>query len=415
MPAMTDLMPWAAPGVKPNRTWVYAPEEETLRERWDRLVRAPLHEKSALLKETASTRVDSKIASIPGMVAHSGTISSETGICPELRRVAHRSFDRKWAIPDVRLHHRPSPPLWLTASDDQVFVVEQHAHPIVSGPALVFTSLIPDMHYHSGRGGRVLPLYRDAEAVALNITPGLLRLLSERLNCSVSALDLVAYIAAVAAHPAFTRRFSSELKNPGIRIPLTADSELWDEAVNVGQEVLWLHTYGERCVDPSVGRPQAPPRMNVGRPTVRVGIPDSEGGMPELISHDENASTLCVGEGRIEPVAREVWSYEVSGMQVVKHWFGYRKKNPSGKRLSPLDDIGARSWTPAMTTELLDLLNVLGLCVALEPRQETILDRVVGGPLITVNDLTAARVLPVPAAARKIPKLRREDDLFSGD
>lgn len=415
MPAMTDLMPWAAPGVKPNRTWVYAPEEETLRERWDRLMRAPLYEKPGLLKETSSTHVDSKIASIPGMVSHGGTISTETGICPELRRIAHRSFDRKWVIPDVRLHHRPSPSLWLTASDEQVFVVEQHAHPIINGPALVFTSLIPDMHYHSGRGGRVLPLYRDTEAATPNVTPDLLRFMTGLLKCSVAALDLVAYMAAIAAHPAFTRIFASDLKNPGIRIPVTANQDLWVEAVRIGAEVLWLHTYGERCVDPSAGRPQAAPRMRAGRPSVLVGIPDTEGGMPDSIGYDESTGTLYVGDGRIGPVSREIWTYEVAGMQAVKHWFGYRKKNPSGKRLSPLDYIVAKSWTPAMTTDLLDLLNVLGRCVALEPLQEEILDRIAGGPLITVDDLTAAGVLPVSALARSIPKLRLQDDLFSSE
>lgn len=415
MPAMTDLMPWAAPGVKPNRTWVYAPEKETLRERWNRLVRAPLHGKPELLKETSSTRVDSKITSIPGMTAHSGTISTEMSGCPELRRVAHRSFDRKWTIPDARVHHRPSPSLWLTASNEQIFVVEQHAHPIVGGPALMFTSLIPDMHYHSGRGGRVLPLYRDDRATELNVTPGLLRLLSDRLKHSVDALDLVAYVAGVTAHSGFTRQFSTELKNPGIRIPVTADREAWLEAVSIGKEVIWLHTYGERYVDPSAGRPQAPPRMLTDRPTVSIGIPDSESGMPESIAHDEHTGTLHVGEGRIGPVSREVWSYEVSGMQVVKHWFGYRKKNPSGKRLSPLDHIVAQAWTSVMTTELLDLLNVVGRCVALEPRQEKLLGRIIRGRLITVDELTAVGVLSVSRMARRIPKLNHQDDLFSSD
>ena len=92
-------------------------------------------------------------------------------------------------------------------------------------------------------------------------------------------------------------------------------------------------------------------------------------------------------------------------MWVVKHWFGYRKKNPSGNRKSELDHIVATSWTPAMTTELLDLLNVLGRCVTLQPRQAKLLDEIMKAPQITVADLEDAGVLPVPTAAAKAPKL----------
>lgn len=415
MPCMTDLMPWVAPGVKPNRTWVYAPEKTTLQERWARLINAPLDEKRVLILEKASTRVDSTVSHVPGMVKHIGTISAENGPCPELHRVASRSFDRKWVIPDARLHHRPSPSLWLTNSSEQIFVVEQHAHPISVGPALVFAALIPDMDYHSGRGGRVLPLYRDAAASVPNIAPGLLEFLGKQLGALVTAQDLVAYVAAVTAHPGFTLRFAADLKAPGVRIPLSRKSELWVDAVKIGSEILWLHTYGERCVAPASGRRLGPPRMRTDRPTVRVGIPDTEAGMPERITYDETTGTLHVGEGEIGPVSPEVWNYQVSGMAVVKHWFGYRRKNPSGNRKSPLDRIVATTWTSAMTTELLELLNVLGRCVELEPVQRELLDRIAAGPLITVDDLTASAVLPVSAAARSIPKPPRGNDLFSSE
>ncbi|GAA5172242.1 hypothetical protein GCM10023214_53480 [Amycolatopsis dongchuanensis] len=414
MPALTDLMPWAIPGVKPNRTWVYAPEPETLHERWRTLTRAPLSEKPLLLKETRDTRADSDKPQIPGMVEHTGTIGTETGPCPPLNRVAHRSFDRKWVIPDARLHDTPRPPLWCTHSDRQIFVIEQHAHSITAGPALVFSSLIPDMHYHSGRGGRVLPLYRDAPATSANVTPGLLDFLSRQLKCAVSAEDLVAYLAAVTGHHGFTRCFGEDLKQPGVRIPLTRSPDFWRAAVGLGQEVLWLYTYGERYIDPAANRPPAAPRMTARqeRPTVRVGIPDTPEQMPDTIRYDEANRALHIGEGVIAPVAPEVMAFEVSGMPVVKHWFNYRKKNPDGTRSSPLNDIVATTWTSAMTTELLDLLNVLGRCAALEPAQDELLEKIVSGPLIAVEDLTSAGVLPVPESATKMPKPDSQYNLF---
>ncbi|MEU4192108.1 type ISP restriction/modification enzyme [Kribbella sp. NPDC026611] len=412
MPAMTDLMPWSAPGIKPNRTWVYAPEQESLERRWRRLVSATAAEKPGLLKETASTRVDSKISPLPGMTSHCGTLGEENHSSPPLRRVGHRSFDRKWVVADARVHHRPSPPLWFTNSHQQIYVVEHHAHPVTAGPALVFSALIPDMHYFAGRGGRVLPLYRDINADIPNITPGLLDFLSTNYKCKVGAEDLLAYLAATTAHGGYISRFAASLVSPGIRIPLTADPALWRQACRLGREVLWLHTYGERGANRTEGRPPGPPRMQVHRPKVLVSIPDTEDEMPTQLRYDSATKTLHVGTGQVAPVEPEVVEYQVSGMFVLKHWFDYRRKVPAGNRGSPLNDIVATHWTSAMTTELLELLNVIGRCVALEPVQHALLARIMNVPLITVADLESAHLLPIPSWATQAPKPPSSDDLF---
>lgn len=412
MPATTDLLPWTAPGIKPNRTWVYAPERETLVQRWGRLVRAPLAEKANLLKETSSTSVQSVVSRIAGMDAHAGTIGAETSESPCLRRIAHRMFDRKWVVADARVHHRPSPSLWLTSSERQIFMVEQHAHRITSGPALAFSALIPDMHYITGRGGRVLPLYRDAEASAPNLSPKLLDTLSVKFGCAVSPEDLLAYVATITAHGGYIRRFADFLAAPGVRIPITADGDLWLDAVGLGYEILWLHTYGERGVDPSKGRPRSAPRMPADRPTVVVAIPDTADGMPDRLRYEAADRRLHVGGGAIAPVTPAMIEYQVSGILVVKHWFDYRRKVPAGNRGSPLNDIIATRWTPAMTTEFLELLNVVGRCLALEPAQDAILARVMDGPLIGVRELQDVGVLPVPPALMKPPKAYVGENLF---
>jgi hypothetical protein len=142
-------------------------------------------------------------------------------------------------------------------------------------------------------------------------------------------------------------------------------------------------------------------------------IPDAEGELPEQITYVEETRTLHVGAGQIAPVPPEVWCYQVSGMFVVKHWFDYRKRKPAGVAGSPLNNIIATAWTSVMTTELLDVLNVLGRCVQLEPSQTALLDRIADQPLITVEDLRKHGVLPVHAAARRIPTQRGSNDLFS--
>jgi hypothetical protein len=66
--------------------------------------------------------------------------------------------------------------------------------------------------------------------------------------------------------------------------------------------------------------------------------------------------------------------------------------------------IQATAWRAEYTSELIDLLNVLGMLADLEPEQAELLRDSIEGPLISVDELTAANVLPVPAAARKPPK-----------
>ncbi|MFI7003618.1 type ISP restriction/modification enzyme [Nocardia sp. NPDC050175] len=415
MPSMTDLMPWSVPGIKPNRTWVYAPELDTLRSRWTQLVNAAMRDKAVLLKETESTKINSNIAQVAGMVQHAGPISMEDGNCPEPRRIAYRAFDRKWVIPDARLHHRPSPTLWSTNSESQIYIVE-HAHPIANGPALLFTALIPDMDYHSGfGGGRVRPLFRNVKGTVANISPGLLSFLSREILSDIAALDLVAYFAAISAHPGFVRRFAKELKVPGVRMPLTRDARLWHKAIALGKQVLWLHTYGERCSDVGSGRLPQAPKLAKNPPKVLVAIPDIEDQMPERLAYDHETQTLHVGSGRIAPVSPEVFNYSVNGMMILKHWFGYRKRKPSGVQGSPLCEISAKRWTSTMTTELLELLNVLGACVSLEPQQEALLVQVMDSSLISIDDLTAAGVLPIPDNAKQPPKSSRYQHLFDND
>jgi hypothetical protein len=134
---------------------------------------------------------------------------------------------------------------------------------------------------------------------------------------------------------------------------------------------------------------------------VLVTIPDTPDGMPDAISYDQATRTLHVGSGQIGPVSPETWAYETSGMKIVRKWFGYRKKDPAGRRSSPLDDINAEHWPARYTTDLLELLNVLEMCTDIEQHQAGVLTRICDGPLITVADLKQEKVFPVPASARK--------------
>jgi hypothetical protein len=327
-------------------------------------------------------------------------------------RIAFRSFDRQWIIPDARLIHAPSPDLWRAYSDSQVYFTEQHAHQISAGPGLVFTSLIPDMHHFDARGGRVYPLYRNCMGSDENVAPRLLAFLSEQLELPVTALDLLAYVAAVVAHPTYTARFGRELSTSGIRIPLTSSRGLWSSAIEIGAEVIWTHTYGERFIQ-EPNRPRVLPLLpETERPYVTHTISDEPAEMPEAIHYDRESRAILLGTGIISPVSNAIWDYEVSGRRIIEKWFSYRSGRPVGRRGSPLDDIMPRSWAPLYTTELLELINVLGRCIALHRQQRDLLNDVWRSPTIGVPELVISGIFPVPAAARKPTRSSSQSTLF---
>ena len=193
------------------------------------------------------------------------------------------------------------------------------------------------------------------------------------------------------AHPAFTARFQKDLVRPGPRVPITADATLFARAVALGREVVWLHTYGERFADPKTGRPTGAPRLPKGtKPTIpQEGgtIPGAPEPLPDEMHYDAAKRRLRIGKGYIDNVPPEVWTYEVSGMNVLRQWFSYRKRDRSrpiiGDRRppSPLGKIQPDHWPHEYTTDLLDLLNVLGRLVAVEPKQAALLDEILSGPL----------------------------------
>ncbi len=113
------------------------------------------------------------------------------------------------------------------------------------------------------------------------------------------------------------------------------------------------------------------------------------------------------GEGVFGDVDPRIWAYQVSGLRVVRSWLGYRMKERSGRKSSPLDDIRPERWTGEMTWELQDLLWVLEGVIALEPAQDALL----GG--IVVGELFLAEELPVPTEAeRAAPRADRQQRLL---
>lgn len=422
-PLVDYLVPWGVTGVVTNRTWVHAPDPSVLTQRWDRLVEeSDIDQRKILFKESYHRPIDKVLARpLPGFPMHEGTVEYESGACPPPVRFAFRSFDRQWLIPDIRLIHGPSPNLWAVRSERQVYMTYKHNDPISSGPGVTFSAYVPDVDHYHGRGGRASPLWRDATREVPNLLPGLCEFLATFLGFDPLPEHIMGYIAGVAGTRLYSERFYEELAESGIRIPLTKDGELFEALAEAGRRIIWLHTFGDRFVGPKLDEWAGPPRTaDPRRPRVLASFPIPGRPAPSEIKWEPDDATpgvgiLHVGEGRIYPVSEEVWEYNLSGMRVVEHWFGYRRRNPAGRRQSPLDDINSPDWPASYTTELLDLLNVLDLMVEEEQELVGLLDDLMESEVVTMEEMTGAGVLPVPPEASRAPtppKGRQDEGLF---
>lgn len=299
----------------------------------------------------------------------------------------------------------PRPSLWTAYGDHQIHLTcIENDHP-ASGPAVTFTHVLPGLDHYHGRGGRAFPLWRDDSAATANVTPRLLDYLGGLFGTDVAPDDVFTYIACVCAHPAYTAWLNEVSPHtPGIRVPLTADSDYWSMAIAIGRRVIWAHTFGERYVDTNDSRPPGRIRLADGpRLRAETGV----GTLNRTLEYSAEQRELHVGAGAFENVIPEVHGYEVSGKNVIRTWFNYRRAGTGSSDPDSLESITPDGWRPEWDIELLDILNALTALVALEPEQAELLAAIIDGPQITVEDLTAAEVLPVPAEAKKAPKVEK--------
>lgn len=399
-PDLPDFYTSRFPGVKPNKTWVYAPSESTLKERWNELVEGnDLKLRAERFKETFSTKAAFGKKPLPGDDTYQDSLESLDDqitrelfpTVPNIVRMGYRSFDRQYIFADSRLLDRARPELWEHRVPDQIFIVESHSRHPEGGPGLYFSSLIPDMNSFRGSGGgRVHPALNTVGKP--NLTSEAERLLTARFGGQTPA-ELVYYLAGVTGHPGYVRTFDAELQQAGIRAPLTADTELWSRAVQLGKYVVWLHTYGERG-EPLPSMTRVTDKPTDGMYSMPVYEKSMGGTMPEkkpafTLGEDDIHGEIAFGASRWSNIEKAVFDYTVGGQQTIGLWAKYRLKKPIGRKSSPLDDIVQQSWPDEWTTEFKELLCVLTHLVHLEPAQEKLLADILAGDLIPREELIA--------------------------
>lgn len=394
MPLLTDLFPWQQPGCKFGRTWPIGATHDVLVERWTRLAGSSPDERPDLFFTATSGRtIHTKVAGLKKL----SEVTKEDRPQP-IRRYGLRSFDRQWAFQDPRMAKTESPSLWNSQSGKQVFLASLLTGQISTGPSLTVSAAVPDLHYFRGSfGGKdIIPLYRDAAAAQANLTAGVGRVIGKALGVPPPGVeDVAAYAYALLSASAYQANFAVALKTPGLRVPITADAALWDEAVSAGRELLWLHTYAERFVDPAAGRNGDVPRVaGIGWIATVETLPDT----PRDIAFDPESGNLRIGDGIVAGVRPQVWDYSVSGMPVLRKWLGYRTRRGAGKAASSssaLDRIRPTEWADEWNDELIDLICVLTITLDRQEELGNLLDRICDGVLVP------ASAFPVPTAAER--------------
>jgi len=407
-PFLSDLFPYQRSGSKFGRSWPIAETRELLVTRWNKLLTQAGMSRATLFKNNQYRKINRQYNHhISGAALPKLESLGAKEYPPTISAYAFRSYDRQYAIEDIRFNDRMGEVLWRVQGNTQVFLTSLASEALAEGQGVIASASVPDLHHFRGSfGGKdVIPLYRDAAGTEPNVTAGLLDVLGKEHGATPSAEDLAAYVYALLGGQSYTQRFWNELETPGPRVPLTKDGALFDEAAALGRRLIWLHTYAERFQGP--GRGDEVPQ---GTARIVKGVSSDPAHYPEKYSYDEDAHEIIVGDGRFGPVAPAIWEFEVSGLKVVQSWLGYRMKKRAGKKSSPLDDIRPEHWTARMSDELLELLWVLEATLAMEPELGSALDRVVAGACFQASDL------PIPQPhERKAPgaKAKAGDDLFA--
>lgn len=384
-PLLEDLMPWSAAGLRTGRGWPMASDPGTLTARWERLIgSADHHERARLFRPSRLRTLHSAVGQLPGHRAATTPLAAERGGCPQPVPVLHGSFDRQWLIPDHRLLDTARPELWRVLDDRQIFLVARLRGPVLPGPAVVPSAILPDGWSPAGSPARIRPLFRRPGAVEPNLAPGLLDLLADILGCAVTAEDFACWTVATA--------FDT---TEGCAVPLTSAPGLWQEGVALGRRALWLHTRGARGSGNAEDGTR--PRMPGGRrPYVRAALPDDR--MPGDPVYDPAEETLHLATGRIAPVAPAAWEASADGAAVLGSWCE-RRTRP--REPGTLDALRPAGWPQQWTSDLLDLITVLSLLAELRPDRGRLAHRLTAAPGIDAADLHRAGVLPVPNDLRR--------------
>jgi predicted helicase len=228
-------------------------------------------------------------------------------------------------------------------------------------------------------------MFRDGQKTP-NIDNELLIRLSAvfQVEYRIDAVSLFAYTFGILAGTDYTSRFTSELETPGPRIPITRDYQLFTQMVEFGKKLLWLQTFGERFEGKNRQTLKVSSEIRWKRKPTRL---------PEDLqdfSYVESEGCIYIADGALIGVPEHVWKFEVSGMQIIKKWLGYRTAKGTGRAAqssSVLDRVRPTEWESAWSDELREIVHVLVETEKMRKIGTGILEEITSGALIKSEDL----------------------------
>ena len=243
-PSFENVFPYSFPGVQTGRNWVIGETDQLLISRLTSfLMRGKL---PSDFKESRDTKIKSMKRDLNGGPLKPIVDWASVSDAQHPQTFGFRSFDSQRAFLDPRLCDWPRPETLRIESANQVYFGTLYTEVLAVGAAISATHGFPDLNFFHGRGGRIVPIYRNAAGTEPNVTGGLLDLLANEYGSTPAVEDLAAYVYALLGGQSYTRRFWNELETPGPRVPLTKDGETFTAAAKLGRKLIWLHTYAQR-------------------------------------------------------------------------------------------------------------------------------------------------------------------------
>ena len=176
-------------------------------------------------------------------------------------------------------------------------------------------------------------------------------------------------------------------------MPFTSDPKLWERAVGVSQRIIALSTADRTRVETNV------PKLSGCASTVEWlevhnGDAIGERASQWLKLQDNNGvkNKLVVGGNVFTGVTQDILNYRIGNAQIMKKWLERRLSTPYGKSMSPLDKIMPDEWESEWSVELFKLLQTIEALIAIEGEQRILLEDVMAGELLTMQQLEKSGV-----------------------
>ncbi|HNS32133.1 MAG TPA: N-6 DNA methylase [bacterium] len=253
------------------------------------------------------------------------SLSKDENLDYYFTEVLYRPFDTRWILYHERVVDRVRKMIMrnMFVKNIALLVSKQQSiagfyHAFISdkiSESCVVSNKTKEGNYHFP-----LYLYPEGQGEKVpNISPELIKSLSETYGEKPSPEDIFYYIYAVLYSETYRRKYAEFLKIDFPRIPFTKDYALFMEAGGLGKKLVELHLLKSTELDNPFARFQ-------GNGENRV----------EKLSYSEKEKRVYINASQyFEGVEKDAWLYQVGGYRVMEKWLKDRK----GRTLSYEDII----------------------------------------------------------------------------